>query len=55
MFKTKTFRTYWYLEDSLARDIAFFLNDNHINRKNIIDIKYAVNSDWIYCMLIWEV
>lgn len=54
MFKTKSFRVHWAMEDSLAHDVAYFLNDNRINREDIVDIKYAVNDDWIYCMLIWE-
>ena len=54
MFNTKSFRVHWSMEDSLARDIAYFLNNNHINKENIVDIKYTVNNDWLYCMLIWE-
>ena len=54
MIKVKTFRYHWSMEDSLASDVAYFLNNNHINREDIVDIKYDVNSDWIYCMIIWE-
>lgn len=54
MFKTKSFRAHRFMEESLARDVAYFLNNNHINRENIVDIKYTVNNDWLYCMLIWE-
>ena len=56
MFKTKTFKVCLLMEDevSLAYDIVNFLNNNPINREDIIDIKYAVDNDWIYCMLIWE-
>ena len=42
------------MEDSLARDVANFLNNNRINREDIVDIKYSTNKEWIYCMLIWE-
>ena len=51
MFKTKSFRAHWAMEDSLARDVANFLNNNHINREDIVDIKYAIDND---CTLIWE-
>lgn len=54
MFKTKSFRVHWAMEDSLAREVEYFLNNNRINREDIIDIKYSTNNDWIYCMLIWE-
>ena len=54
MFKTKSFRVHWSMEDSLARDLSNFLNNNCIGREDIIDIKYAVNSDWLYCMLVWN-
>ena len=54
MFKTKSFRVHWSMEESLAHDVAYFLNNNRINKEDIIDIKYTVNSDWLYCMLTWE-
>ena len=54
MFKTKSFRVHWSMEESLARDVAYFLNNNRINKEDIIDIKYSTNNDWIYCMIIWE-
>ena len=41
MFKTKSFRVHWSMEESLARDVAYFLNNNRINKEDIIDIKYA--------------
>lgn len=55
MIKVKTFRYHWAMEDSLSQDVQNFLNDNHINREDIVDIKYDVYGDWLYCMLIWEV
>lgn len=51
MFKTKSFKGYLPIEDSFACGIVDFLNNNHINREDIVGIKYAVNND---CMLIWE-
>lgn len=54
MFKVKTFRTHWSNEELLGQNVEYFLNENHILRENIVDIKYAVNDDCIYCMLIWE-
>ena len=54
MFKTKSFKVCLPMEVSLAYDIVNFLNNNPINREDIIDIKYAIDNDWIYCTLIWE-
>ena len=58
MFKTKSFKVCLPMEDedevSLTCDIVNFLNNNPINREDIVDIKYAGDNDWIYCMLIWE-
>lgn len=54
MIKVKTFRSHWAMEDSLGRDVQNFLNNSHLNKENIVDIKYSTNNDWIYCMLIWE-
>ena len=58
MFKTKSFKVCLPMEDedevSLTCDIVNFLNNNPINREDIVDIKYVVDNDWIYCTLIWE-
>ena len=51
MFKTKTFKVCLSMEASLACDIVNFLNNNPINREDIVDIKYTVDND---CTLIWE-
>ena len=54
MIKVKTFRSPWNMEDSLSRYVQNFLNNNHLNKENIVDIKYSTNNDWIYCTLIQE-
>ena len=58
MFKTKSFKVCLPMEEeaevSLTCDIVNFLNNNPINREDIVDIKYAGDNDWIYCTLIWE-
>ena len=54
MFKVKTFRKHWAKEDLLGQEIEDFLNENHLNREDIVDIKYYAAHDWLYCMIIWE-
>lgn len=54
MYKVETFRKHWAQENSLGREVEYFLNNNQINREDIIDIKYTVNNDWLYCMIVWE-
>ena len=54
MFKAKSFRVHWSMEKSLANDVVYFLNDNRINKEDIVSLKYFSENDCIYCILVWE-
>ena len=54
MSKTKIFRTIYNNEDSLAKEIQDFLNNNGISREKIIDARFTGENGYLYYLLIWE-
>ena len=54
MFKVKTFHKYYNFSEFLDEQVATYLNDNHIRREDIVDIKYYTENEWLYCTIIWE-
>lgn len=54
MYRCEAFREPWNCEDILTASVENFLNNNRINREDIVDIKYSTNKERIYCMIIWE-
>jgi hypothetical protein len=54
MYRCEILREYWNYEDNLSSAVEACLNNNSIQRENIINIKTFTESDYIYCMIIWE-
>ena len=54
MYRCETFREYYNNENTLSSLVERCLNENYINRENIINIKTFSENGYIYCMIIWE-